>query len=467
MTPRCAAWITLVTVIAAATTAFADDDPQNLARTHFRRGLELVDEGAFEQAALEFQRAYELMPNFAVLYNTGQAYAAAGKPVEAVSALTKYLEEGGPKVPAPRRAEVLAEIQRQSTRVAEITIVVSQSDATVRVDGKEVGKSPLGAPIRVGAGEHVVSVARVGYTTSESTLTVIGEEKRRLVVELDAPVPTPLPAHLFVECALPGVRVLADGHPVATTPFAHELEIVPGAHVIGFERDGYRAEPRSIEVTPSGVARASCDLVPIAPVPESIAARLSIEPSERDAWIRVDRAPFASASTLPAGPHLVEVGKAGFETWTTEVDLAPGHKETVRVPLRPHPEYARAFEESAKRRRLFAYAVGAAGLATGAASLVVFLWNDARYHQWQQTQSSLNQEWRASSPPGSADLASRQQVNDDRIGTVHTLDAVTVALGIGGAALALTGAALFFTADDPGRYRLQLGPERAGLGWAF
>src|SRR5262245_61199389 len=102
MTARSVASVALA-VLLASTAAFADDDPHSAAREHFARGVELVDEGAFEQAAHEFQRAYDLEPNAAVLYNMGQAFAAAGRPVEAVSALARYLEAGGAAIPSTRR----------------------------------------------------------------------------------------------------------------------------------------------------------------------------------------------------------------------------------------------------------------------------------------------------------------------------------------------------------------------------
>jgi hypothetical protein len=344
----------------------------------------------------------------------------------------------------------------------------------VRVDGKDVGKSPLQGAIKVGAGEHLVTVERDGFATSESTVSVVGEESRRLVIALEPPRTPRVSGHVLVECALAGVRILVDSRPIGTTPpnwttpMAQELELPAGSHVLTFERDGYRAQPRAVEVTSSGALHVSCEIAAIIPVPEAIAARLSVLSTERGAWTRVDGAPFTSGSALPPGPHHVEVGKAGFDAWTIDVDLPPGDAQAVRAALRPLPEYAHAFEESAKRQRYAAYLAGAAGLVTGAAALVVFAWNDARYRDWERAQSSLDQEWRASSTPASGDLTSRQQTNDDRIGSVHTWDAVDVALGVGSIVLLATGAVLFFTGDDPERYlRPQLSPGRVGLECAF
>src|SRR5271163_3770938 len=44
------------------------------ARQHFTRGVRLYEEDDFRTALIEFNRAYEIAPNWQVLYNIGQAY---------------------------------------------------------------------------------------------------------------------------------------------------------------------------------------------------------------------------------------------------------------------------------------------------------------------------------------------------------------------------------------------------------
>jgi hypothetical protein len=122
----------------------------------------------------------------------------------------------------------------------------------------------------------------------------------------------------------------------------------------------------------------------------------------------------------------------------------------------------------APRSRLAAYLTGGAGLAAGVASIVVFVWNDSRYRDWQRTQASLDQEWRASGAMPSADLTSRQQANDSQITSVHTWDVVTVVLAVGGVALAATGTVLYFTGASREKQPVpSLSAGRVGLGFAF
>ena len=63
------------------------DDPRGEARAHYARGLELAGQNGYEGALREFNAAYAISPQFAVLFNIGQAHIALGHTVEAIEAL--------------------------------------------------------------------------------------------------------------------------------------------------------------------------------------------------------------------------------------------------------------------------------------------------------------------------------------------------------------------------------------------
>jgi len=50
------------------------------------------------------------------------------------------------------------------------------------VDGKEIGKAPIAAPVRVGVGTHAIAASAEGYDPAGTEVTVAGEDQR--VVEL-------------------------------------------------------------------------------------------------------------------------------------------------------------------------------------------------------------------------------------------------------------------------------------------
>jgi tetratricopeptide (TPR) repeat protein len=177
------------------------------ARKHYDRALELADDGQTEGAIVEFRRSYDLTHHFAVLYNIGQVYVSLAKPVEAVDAYERYLADGGKKIPAARRAEVEQEIARQKARIATLEIRGLPEGAVVRLDGKEIAKGPITAPVRVGVGTHAIAASAEGYDPAETEVTVAGEDRR--VVELA------LAKHVVETPPPPPVAPVAQTPPVA------------------------------------------------------------------------------------------------------------------------------------------------------------------------------------------------------------------------------------------------------------
>src|SRR5262245_19134326 len=82
------------------------DDAREAARAHFARGLALAAKGGYQEALDEFNRAYEISPQFAVLYNIAQCQVALGHPLAAIDALSLYLRDGGDRIPALRLQQV-------------------------------------------------------------------------------------------------------------------------------------------------------------------------------------------------------------------------------------------------------------------------------------------------------------------------------------------------------------------------
>jgi hypothetical protein len=194
------------------------------AKKHFDRAKELNEDGQTAEAVVELKRCYELSPHHTVLYNLGQAYITLAKPVEAVAALQRYLDEGGKAIKPARRAEVEQEIARQKTRIATLEIRGLPEGALVMIDGDEAGKAPLAAPVRVGVGKHVVAATATGYEPGEVKIEIVGEDSK--VVELKlvpkagqrlAAASSPSPAPPPAPAPAPGMSLAPAQGEVATS----------------------------------------------------------------------------------------------------------------------------------------------------------------------------------------------------------------------------------------------------------
>jgi tetratricopeptide (TPR) repeat protein len=187
---RCAVTLAVMLVPALAVAAPADDKVE--ARRHFEAGLAEARAGAYRDALAEFQRAYDLSPNFAVLYNVARAQEALGDAAAALGSFERYLADGGGEVLADRRAGVTAEMERLRPRTGSIVVRVSPATARVTLDGAALDAAAAARGVRVNIGARKLLAAQEGYVSTEETIMVGGGQVASVSLEL-VPVPAEPP----------------------------------------------------------------------------------------------------------------------------------------------------------------------------------------------------------------------------------------------------------------------------------
>src|SRR5436190_16322961 len=105
----------IVAFLLLASSAFADNTEEG--RQHFQRGVQFYKEGDFRGALIEFKRAYEIAPNYKVLYNLGQTSLELQDYAAALTAFKRYVDEGAREVPKDRKQQVESEIKKLEGRV--------------------------------------------------------------------------------------------------------------------------------------------------------------------------------------------------------------------------------------------------------------------------------------------------------------------------------------------------------------
>jgi tetratricopeptide (TPR) repeat protein len=155
------------------------------AKQRFDRGFELYEEGEYPLALIEFNRAYELVPNYRVLYNIGQVCIQLGQYANARRALEEYLQKGAEALTLDRRAAVKKDLEMLGHRTAFLTINANIEGAEVLVDDVFVGKTPLGPALLVDAGVHRVTVRRVGYLPKMGSVTLAGGDEQTISLALE------------------------------------------------------------------------------------------------------------------------------------------------------------------------------------------------------------------------------------------------------------------------------------------
>jgi len=154
------------------------------ARERFQRGVALYREGSFDAALAEFRRAYELAPNYKVLYNLAQVQVERHDSVAALSLFGQYLQQGGSDLDAERRAQVERDMQSLRGRVADLTVESNVVGAQLSIDGVEAGTLPLAGPVQVNSGVRQITLVKPGYQSVSKSLTIAGAQPLKLSLPL-------------------------------------------------------------------------------------------------------------------------------------------------------------------------------------------------------------------------------------------------------------------------------------------
>jgi len=154
------------------------------ARISFRQGVHLYNEGSFEAALAEFRKAYQLSPNYRLLYNIALTYFDIHDYVSSIKNLKQYVQEGGTDLTPERRRQVSELTQKLEERIASIEIDCNIDGADIRVDDMYVGVSPLSYPVLVNAGPRRIMAVKPGYSVAARVVTVGGKEKAKVDLEI-------------------------------------------------------------------------------------------------------------------------------------------------------------------------------------------------------------------------------------------------------------------------------------------
>lgn len=157
----------------------------------FEHAIKLYEEGDYALALAEFERVYELQPDYRVLYNIGQVSIQLGRYARAHRSLSEYLARGGAELPSDRVAAVTADLELLEARTARITVRVSQPGAEISIDGVVVGTSPLPEPLIVDVGERRVQAKLDGYHAQSTVLSLASGDRREAELVLE-PEPKPV-----------------------------------------------------------------------------------------------------------------------------------------------------------------------------------------------------------------------------------------------------------------------------------
>lgn len=318
--------------------ARAADDADREARERYESAVKLYEDGAYDAALVELNRASELRPSYKIYYNIGQVRFAMHDYAAAMDAYRQYLEKGGDKIPAARRDQVQKELNGLSQRVAKLFIETDVPGAEVFIDDLSVGLTPLKAPLVVNSGIRRIGARHPDYLPQSRRLSIAGGTQDsikfaladRSAAEPGAATPIGASSAPQPSAALPGPTAPAAGAAASTAPVTDATEqsstrhvpwpgwVLTGAFAAGAAVTGVLAlsansslqqDRRDLDVSASKVSSQASKVRTLATVTDSLAVAALVT-GGISLWLtlRSSPEPAATAGSKGAGVNALELG---------------------------------------------------------------------------------------------------------------------------------------------------------------
>jgi hypothetical protein len=176
-------------VLAQEQSSPAPSAAEQEASVHFERGVQLYKEQAFRAALVEFQRAYDLAPDYRLLYNLGRAKYQLQDYLGAAQSFEPYLVQGGTEIPVERRTQVEETLASLKTRIARISVELNREGADIFVDELKIGTAPLASLVLINVGRHRVSARTSDGAVAAEFVDVAGGDVAQVKLTLHEPAP--------------------------------------------------------------------------------------------------------------------------------------------------------------------------------------------------------------------------------------------------------------------------------------
>lgn len=217
------------------------------ASTRFGRGVQLFEAQDYAAALAEFEAAHRLVPRFAVLFNVGVTQKRLFRYDEAIRTLQRYLAEGGDKVAPDRRQEVERELGEMRALVAEVAVRVDGLPARLEVDGRFVAETPLGRPLLLAPGRHVLRALREDCDPAERAIELVSSQRVEVRRDPQPRQVAPTRGVLKLSTVPTGATLLLDGKSLGLAPWTGSVQ--PGGHELRVEQAGHVAARREVVIT--------------------------------------------------------------------------------------------------------------------------------------------------------------------------------------------------------------------------
>jgi serine/threonine protein kinase len=161
------------------------------------------------------------------------------------------------KAAAPQPAAV-PDRSEDNDRFGTAVLTISQTDAQVFIDGKNVPLDEMLAGKQLKPGVHIFAANARGYKSYSTILPIEAGDRKEFAVILK-PEEGEGFLHVF---SYPWTDIYIDGDKQGTAPTQNPLSLHAGTHAVTLKRDGYKTYAETVHVAKGEVARIQAKLEP-------------------------------------------------------------------------------------------------------------------------------------------------------------------------------------------------------------
>jgi tetratricopeptide (TPR) repeat protein len=145
-----------------------DGDPNKERRDWMNRGNAEYGQKNWEAARDAYRRSWDIKHHYTIAANLADVEMKMGHYAVAADYL-KYVLANLPENKTADRKAAEEQLLECKNHLTVVRVTTDVDDATVRVDGRDMGQTPLREDVLLEPGKHVISVAKPGYgeTTKE------------------------------------------------------------------------------------------------------------------------------------------------------------------------------------------------------------------------------------------------------------------------------------------------------------
>ena len=191
---RIAGPLVLLTALLCASPAVArEQTPKQRARVLFKQANQLFSRGMYLDALQRYRKARSLYPSFKIDLNIGATLDSLERRTEAAEFFERFLLQSA-TAPAPIIKAASTRLDELRKKLGRIKVTSLVEGATLWVDGKAVGKTPIELPVYLEPGQHTLRLEREGHETVTRGLEVAAGVYQTLDLTPRPRQPKPTPA---------------------------------------------------------------------------------------------------------------------------------------------------------------------------------------------------------------------------------------------------------------------------------